>query len=128
MIAGHGIDIVEINRIEKLIAKYNQHFLSKVFTENEITYCNSMAHPAIHFSGRWAVKEAFYKAVPSHIQELSTWKAIEVVPPASGGRKPEIHVCARQLAHAFSEENILSIHVSISHEKQHCIASVILEK
>lgn len=125
MIKGIGIDIVDISRIERLIQKYNKHFLKKVYTPSEIEYCEKMANPAIHFAGRWAVKEAFYKALPLSCQQDSTWKSIEIVTVKTG--KPSIQICSDILVQVLEKEKITVYHVSISHERNYCIAVIILE-
>ena len=125
MIKGFGTDIVEICRIERLIEKYSAHFLEKVFTPSEITYCSKMANPAIHFAGRWAAKEAFYKALPISCQKHSNWKSIEIIKAEAG--KPQIQICTNILCNSLEKAGITVYHLSISHERKYCIASVILE-
>ena len=126
VVRGIGVDIVEIERIKKLIIKYSSHFLEKVFTPHEIAFCNQKANPANHFAGRWAAKEAFYKALPLPFQHYSTWKSIEVIPDKDSGR-PEIRILSQELGDCFKTENISSILLSISHERMICTATVILE-
>ena len=126
MIRGVGIDIVEIKRIKDLIIKYERHFLEKVFTQAEIMYCSAKAFPEIHFAGRWAVKEAFYKALPVFLQSKSTWKSIETVPGRNSG-KPVIAVLSNELNAGLKSENITSVQVSVSHERLICTAIVIIE-
>jgi len=127
MIAGTGIDIVDIKRIEKLIERYDNQFLSKVFTEAEIALCGAKAVPAIHFSGRWAAKEAFYKALPVELQQISNWKSVQIL-PAEDERHPAVDVLNMKLNELLKENNINIIHVSISHEQTYCVAMVILER
>jgi holo-[acyl-carrier protein] synthase len=124
MILGIGVDVVDIPRISAIIGKYGDHFLNKVYTTAEIAYCTAMATPAVHFSGRWAVKEAFYKALPRKCQEISLFKSIEVVSGSS--RKPVIRVCDGKLDAALREHGVKDMHVSISHEKTVCVAFVVL--
>jgi holo-[acyl-carrier protein] synthase len=126
MTKGIGIDIVDILRIENIINKYGNHFLTKVFLPEEIQYCTAHARPAVHFSGRWAVKEAFYKALPVHLQPESSWKSIMIVSSPST-KKPEITICSERLKKLLAIEGISNISISISHEKTHCIAIVIFE-
>lgn len=56
-----GNDIVETQRIRNLIEKYKDAFLDRIFTEKELLYCKSRINPEIHFSGRFAAKEAVKK-------------------------------------------------------------------
>ena len=126
MIGGIGIDIVEIGRIHGMIDKYQDQFLEKVFTPAEIKYCRGAALPQVHFSGRWAIKEAFYKALPMACQAFSRWKSVEIL--GSGeSRKPVLSVIDSTLADALRSAGIDGWHVSISHEKTHCVGMVVLE-
>jgi holo-[acyl-carrier protein] synthase len=125
MIRGIGTDIVEIARIKEMIRKYGDHFLQKVFTGSEMAWCGSKAMPHIHYAGRWAAKEAFYKALPASCQKLSGWKSMEVVPTPNNA--PVISVCDRPLHSAMKKCRVLVSHLSISHEKTMCVAVVVLE-
>jgi holo-[acyl-carrier protein] synthase len=127
MIRGNGVDIVEIDRIELLVNKYDRHFLDKIFTPGEIDYCSAVARPGIRFAGRWAAKEAFYKALPGSCQPHSTWKSVEILPDRSSGGRPVISVCSKALGDRLAAEGITSFHLSISHERSFCVASVVLE-
>ena len=57
-----GIDIIEVNRIKKII-QHSKRFLAKVYTPTEITYCNSRKNKWQHFAVRFAAKEAVWKAL-----------------------------------------------------------------
>ncbi|MCX7726022.1 MAG: holo-ACP synthase [Chitinispirillaceae bacterium] len=126
MIKGIGIDVVQIDRIKRLIEKYDLHFLKRVFTEEEILYCQKMAEPSIHFAGRWASKEAFYKALPFSLQKISSWKSVEIISDSQNG-SPQIKILSTALLEAFKNYNISLCHLSISHEKEFCVALVVLE-
>ena len=62
-VLGVGTDIVAIQRIEVLVEKYGDRFLKRVYTAREQDYCKAKAHPALHFAGRFAAKEAVAKAL-----------------------------------------------------------------
>ena len=62
-ILGTGIDIIEIDRIQKAIERWGDHFLTHVFTAEEIKYAKKNKFPAQHFAARFAAKEAVLKAV-----------------------------------------------------------------
>ena len=126
MVVGIGTDIVEIARIKKLIDNYGLHFLQKVFTAREIEYCGGKAHPEVHFSGRWAVKESFYKALPGELQPEATWKCIEILASTTSGG-PKIYFTDKKFEEKCFRGGITNIHLSISHERLQCIAVVLLE-
>ena len=116
-----GVDIVDVDRIKSSIEKYQDKFLSKVFSKEEQDYCNSKSNPFIHFSGKFAAKEAVMKSLGKGWRQLS-WKDIEI----SGGGKPEVILYgkAKNLA---KELNIENVHVSLSHEEDKAIAFIISE-
>ncbi len=61
MIKGLGIDIIEVERIKKNILK-NNNFKKRIYSEEEINYCEKFKDPYTHYAARFAVKEAFFKA------------------------------------------------------------------
>lgn len=78
-----GNDIVEVGRIADLMARRGSRFIERCFTPAEIEYCRSKAEPAVHFAGRWAAKEAVYKALRLQWDRPFGWKEIEIAPPGS---------------------------------------------
>lgn len=125
MIIGIGVDIVDIGRIERLVERYGRLFERRVFTEAEILYCHRSARPGVHYSGRFAVKEAFYKALPPCCQPHARWKGIETVRTDEG--RPVVRVVDSALERELDAAGVSDIRVSISHERHACVAVVILE-
>jgi len=121
MIIGTGIDIVEIDRISKTIESWNEHFINKVFTKNEIEYCSNKLNKIQHYAARFAVKEAFYKALPKNFKIPFDWKIVEVCNELDGN--PSIKI----LKHNSILDSYI-YHVSISHSKKDAIAIIIIEK
>ena len=75
-----GTDIVKVERIKKLLNDNGKKFLNKIYTENEIKYCNSNSEPHIHLSGKYAAKEAVKKALLSNnITDTISPKNIEIL-------------------------------------------------
>jgi holo-[acyl-carrier protein] synthase len=62
MILGTGIDIIEIDRIQKAVERWGDVFLNYVFTPAEIEYAKKFKFPYRHYAGRFAAKEAIFKA------------------------------------------------------------------
>ena len=109
-----GTDIVSVVRIEKIIQKYSQRFKKRIYTPIEIKYCDSKAAPHIHFSGRFAAKEAIKKALlSSGIVSNIDFAAIEILSSESGA--PEV-----QLNHPPLDQ--ITCKVSISHTDDTAIA------
>lgn len=123
MIVGTGIDIVKNIRIEKLINKYGERFLKKIYKDNEIKYCQNKKNSAVSFAARFAAKEAVLKALGTGLRNNS-WQEIEVVNNKLG--KPEVKLSGKTALRA-EDLNVESIFLSISHEKEYSIAQIILE-
>ena len=80
-----GIDLIEIARVERSLARY-EAFRERVFTEEERRYCDSRANPAQHYAARFAGKEAVGKALGCGVR--FTWREIEI----AGRPKPGVHL------------------------------------
>ena len=78
-IIGLGFDATDIPRIVSTMERYGQRFIERIFTEGEIAYCTRRRHPAIHFAGRFASKEAAMKALGTGHSQGVLWRDIEVV-------------------------------------------------
>ena len=115
-----GTDIVYIPRIHNLIEEKGIEFLKKLFSDEEILYCNENAVPSIHFSGKYAAKEAIKKAlIGKNILDFISLKDIKIL------NKPN------KVPYVQFSSNIslnLKIDISISHEKQYAIAFALLQK
>ena len=123
MVLGLGIDIIEIARIKKSIDRYGDKFLEKVFTEGEISYCNSKFNKFQHFAARFAAKEAVYKALASGWKEGLRWKDIEIQNDNSG--MPSIKPSGK-LKSFLSDDTQLRI--SISHSDNYVTSVAIIFK
>ncbi len=125
MIYGIGIDLVENDRIEKIISKWGDKFLSRVFSPGEIAYCGRHARAAIHYGARFAVKESFLKAIGTGLGKGVQMLEIEVVHEEGG--KPLLKLHGEALRHV-RQAGIRHIHLSITHTKNYAQAMVLLEK
>ncbi len=124
MIFGLGTDITEVNRIEKQVSK-GREFLEGIFTSREIAYCDSKARKAEYFSGRFAAKEAFLKALGTGWRDGISFSDIEILNDKLGKPYFRLHGKAKDI---IDELNIKQINVSISHVKELAISVVIIEK
>ena len=84
MVLGIGTDIIEIESIQKSIER-NSRFVQRVFTENEINYCEKKTNKYQHYAVRFAAKEAMMKAIKTGWDKGVQWKHIEVINKAGGG-------------------------------------------
>ena len=121
MVVGLGIDIIEIARIKKSIDEYGSLFLNKVFTDDEITYCNNKFNRYQHFAARFAAKEAVYKAIASGWKEGLRWKDIEIENEPSGMPKVKPSGKLKSFLTANKE-----LKISISHSDNYvtCVAII----
>ena len=120
-----GIDIIEVERIKDSIEEFENDFLNKIYTQNEINYCNNTKNAKYeHFAARFAVKEAAFKAVSSLLNNKYdiSWKNIETINDENG--KPTIKFIALTKEIEKKLNKIESIDVSISHIKELAIANV----
>ncbi len=124
MIVGTGVDIVEVARINRLLEKHASRFEEKIFTVDEILYCRSKAEPGIHFSARFAVKEAVMKCLGTGMDQGIGFKDIEVTQEKTGKPVLMVHGQAKDI---FSRLKLKTIHISISHEKKYAVGQAIAE-
>src|SRR5437764_2579316 len=124
MIVGSGIDITEVDRIAEAIQRFGSRFLNRVFTENEIRYCESKKNSVERYAARFAAKEAAMKAIGTGLRRGVTWKDVEIG-HAPGG-KPVLRFSGRaaQFAEALGTKHIA---LSLTHTSQTAMAMVILE-
>jgi holo-[acyl-carrier protein] synthase len=123
MILGHGIDIVETQRLRDLLDRHGDHFLSRVFTASEQDYCAKNPKRYIeHLAGRFAAKEAVLKALGTGWAGGIAWTDIEILPDAAG--RPVLKLTGR-CAEIANEKKIVEWHLSISHVTTHATASAI---
>jgi holo-[acyl-carrier protein] synthase len=124
MIAAIGIDAVEIDRIRGLLERSGDSFLNRVFTAQEITYCNSRSDPAESFAARFAAKEAAMKCLGTGWTRGLAFQQIEVLRQESGDTSLAVSGIAEQLA---ADLGIQRWHVSLTHTQQTATAFVIAE-
>jgi holo-[acyl-carrier protein] synthase len=125
MIFGTGIDIVDISRFERFVRENNELLFKRLFTPQELAYCVARKRSAQHYALRFAAKEAFLKALGTGLRDGLAWRDMEVVNDAYG--KPELKLGGRA-AELFRQNSLAGIFLSLSHDGNCAIASVILEK
>jgi holo-[acyl-carrier protein] synthase len=122
MILGIGTDIVDVSRIESAMNEYGEAFARRIFTPIELAYCESYVHGKMaHYAARFAVKEAFSKAIGTGITKGFAFKDIGIVNEEGG--KPKIVLSGTMLERWGG----YTLHVSISHTDTVAMAIVIIE-
>jgi holo-[acyl-carrier protein] synthase len=125
MIIGTGIDIVNIDRIERLMTRWGALFLGRVFTETEITWCQQRARPEECFATRFAAKEAFLKAIGWGLRNGIQWTDIEVMNDSMGKPLFSFYRKAKEVCETLRIQNIL---LTLSHDRPYAVAHVLLEE
>ncbi len=124
MIAGLGIDIIEVDRVATKIGK-ESGFRELVFSKNEIDYCETKTNKFEHYAARFAAKEAFFKAIGTGWKEGTSFNEIEIKNDDTG--KPEL-VLLGATQKSMLEWGVITISLSLSHLKTIASAVVIIEK
>ena len=123
----NGIDLIDIDRIERAVQRWGDRFLQRVFTDREQTY----RHRPESLAARWAAKEATAKLLGVGVRGLGSasrdakavsWTDIEIVNDSSGRPILQLHGQAAQQAQQL---HIVDLSVSLSHTRSHAIASVV---
>ncbi len=124
MIVGMGIDIAEVPRIQAVIESQKERFLRRVYTLDEVAYCEQFKNKYERYAGRFAAKEAAMKALGTGWRRGVRWVDLEVVREISGKPTLVLKGEARKIADALGVKHIA---VSISHTEEQAIAQVIFE-
>ena len=126
MIVGLGVDVVEIERVRRLLESKSERVITRVFTETESQYSLSRADPAIHFAARIAAKEAAYKALAGNsLARAVGWREIEVASRHDGAPYLVLHGRAQTRVAELGVERVL---VSLTHSRHSAVAVVVLER
>ena len=113
-----GIDIIEIPRIERVIARWGDRFLNRIYTPKELAFCAGKPN---RLAARFAAKEAASKALGLGIRGIA-WKEIEVV--RRRGHPPALRLHGRAARRAEFLK-ITQLSISISHSRDYAVASVV---
>ena len=124
MIVGTGVDITEVPRVAAAIERFGDRFLKRIFTDNEIRYCQSKQNKVERFAARFAAKEAALKAIGTGWRHGVAWTDMEVTREPGGRPTMVFHKVAGKFA---AKLGVKRVHVSLSHTAEHAIAHVILE-
>jgi len=117
-----GVDLIEIDRVEKALARYGDRFLRRIYLDGEIKYCMRKSKPGPSLAARFAAKEAFFKAAAPLASKGTwlrlRWKQAEVCRGQSGA--PELKLTGPYRDVTGGRE----ISLSLSHSKTHAVAVV----
>ena len=126
-ILGTGIDIIEVDRVERAITRplTGARFRARVFTEGEVAYCESRGRPRYQsYAARFAAKEATMKALGTGWNRNVGWSEIEIV--RRRGHAPTIQLSGKAAEFAL-KRGVTAFHLSITHTTVTAMAHVIAE-
>ena len=113
-----GIDIIEIWRVRRVVTRWGDRFLRRIYTDQELDFCSGQIP---RLAARFAAKEATSKALGTGIRGIM-WKEVEVIREL--GKAPTIHLHGKAYQKAETL-GIRSLALTISHSKDYAIASVV---
>ena len=121
MMITSGVDMIEIARIERGVARHGDRFYNRFFTTQEQMYCNGRFD---RLAGRFAVKEAVAKALGTGIGDIR-WKDVEIVCDERGKPDLVLHNAAKELA---NQQGLSDWSISLSHTDTHAIGFAVAIK
>ncbi len=121
-VLGIGTDITECLRIARMIERHGELFIDRVYTPEEVRYCQSRRQSTQHFTGRWAAKEAVLKALGTGWRRGISWRDVEIRNEPGGRPVVALRGGLRDLVQQLGVVELL---VSISHCRSHATAYAI---
>jgi holo-[acyl-carrier protein] synthase len=122
-VRGIGIDLVPISRMRQVMERWQERFLTRVFTADEIAYCRARKDPVPHFAARFAAKEAGLKALGTGLRLGVNWRELEVRRERGGPPMLVLRGRSRELARARGADRML---LALSHDGDYAIAQAML--
>ncbi|HEY7801330.1 MAG TPA: holo-ACP synthase [Dehalococcoidia bacterium] len=113
-----GIDVIEIVRVKKVLARHPERFLRRVFTAEEVAFCRGRVP---ELAARFAAKEAVMKALGTGARGLA-WREIEILPNERGKPLVYLHGLAQKRAEHIG---LRGVDISLTHSHELAIASVV---
>ena len=124
MIYGVGTDLIEIKRVERVLARFGERFARRILCEPELKRFRAHKQPVAYLAKRFAAKEAFTKALGTGIHAPANWHGVWVVNLKSG--KPQLEF-SDELQELLQQRQIRRSHLSLTDEREIAAATVILE-
>ncbi|MDR1485979.1 MAG: holo-ACP synthase [Planctomycetaceae bacterium] len=121
-VIGIGTDIIECERISRMLSRHRDSFVRMVFTDLENQYCSDHKNSTQHYAGRWAAKEAVLKALGTGWISGISWTDVEVANQSGGKPIINLHNGAKKIANNLG---INEIQISITHCESYAVAFAI---
>lgn len=120
-VIGVGIDIVEVERIERAITRWGEAFIRRIYTAREVERSAAPIVVGPRMAARFAAKEAVMKALGVGWRDLS-WREIEIANDAQGKPIVHLHGAARRVAQQLGVTDVL---LALSHTHLHAVANAV---
>jgi holo-[acyl-carrier protein] synthase len=122
-VKGVGVDLAQMSRLRRVVERWDERFLRRVFTEDEIAYCRRRRDPIPHLAARFAAKEATLKALGTGLSMGVKWRELEV--RRERGEAPTMVLTGRTraLARAKGASRVL---LSLTHDGDYAMAQALL--
>lgn len=122
-VRGIGVDLVRIPRMRQVVERWQERFLRRIFTEEEIAYCKKYRDPIPHLAARFAAKEAALKALGTGLSMGINWRELEV--RRERGEAPRMVLSGRSRAIGRAKGG-REMMVSLTHDGEYAMAQVML--
>ncbi len=122
-VKGVGVDLVQITRMRRVVERWQDRFLRRVFTDQEIAYCRKRRDPIPHLAARFAAKEAALKALGIGLRLGVNWRELEV--HRERGQPPQLVLSgrSRSIGEALGGRRLL---LSLTHDGDYAFAQCVL--
>jgi len=122
-VKGIGVDLAQIPRLRRVVERWDERFLRRVFTDGEIAYCPRRRDPIPHLAARFAAKEATLKALGTGLSMGVNWRELEV--RRERGQAPTMVLTGRSetIARAKGASRVL---ISMTHDGDYAMAQALL--
>jgi holo-[acyl-carrier protein] synthase len=121
MLVGIGVDVVEVDRVERAVARWGEAFLRRIYTPAELARADAAAGRPARLAARFAAKEAVMKALGVGWRALA-WREIEILNDALGRPHVRLHGAARRVA---QERGVTEVLLALSHTHAHAVANAV---
>lgn len=122
-VKGLGVDLVEVSRLRRLVERWKERFLRRVFTQAELDYCLKRRDPIPHLAARFAAKEACLKALGTGLRMGVSWRELEV--RRESGQPPMLVLSGRSKAIGLSK-GATQVLLSLTHDGDYAFAQAML--
>jgi holo-[acyl-carrier protein] synthase len=121
---GSGLDLIEVGRFEREVARRGDALIEELFSEGERAWCRRRRRPAEGHAMVYAAKEALFKALGTGKVGRMAWHDIELAWP-DGAREPAMTL-AGETAEAAASMGVAGVHVAVTTTREHAAAWVVV--